>query len=93
MVAVGNEVRSYKPKSKLYRDSKYFYKSFAIFCGPESLSRYSSSLWDGKSGDGIEVGGGGEFSVQVHTGPRAQQTSVQWVTGIFPGSKAAGAWR
>jgi hypothetical protein len=37
--------------------------------------------------------GGGENFRHVQTGPGADPAAAQWVPGLFPRGKAAGAWR
>jgi hypothetical protein len=56
--------------------------------GPGQLSRYSDSLRDGRSGDGIPVGV--RFSAPVQTGPGAHPASYTVGTGSFPGVKWPG---
>ena len=51
--------------------------------GPGELSRYSDSLWAGRSGDRISVGV--RFSTPVHTGPEAHPASYTMGIGSFPG--------
>jgi len=58
-------------------------------CGPGKLSSYSDLLRDGRSGDGILVGGG-EFSATAQTGPGAQPASYTMGTGSFPRVKRPG---
>ena len=38
-------------------------------------------------------GGGTRFSASVQTGPGVHPAPIQWLSGIFPGGKAARAWR
>ena len=59
--------------------------------GQGQLSRYSESLQAVWSGDQIPMGT--RNSTNVQTGPGARPTSIQWVPGLFPGVKVAGAWR
>ena len=33
------------------------------------------------------------FPVPIQTGLEPTQSPIQWVPGLFPGGKAAGAWR
>jgi hypothetical protein len=37
--------------------------------------------------------GGGDFSAPYQTGPEAHPSSYSMLPGLFPGGKAAGAWR
>ena len=59
--------------------------------GPGQLSRYSDLRRTGRSGDRIPVG---TFPAPVLTYPRAHPASctIGRVPGLFPRSKAAGAW-
>jgi len=56
--------------------------------GPGELTRYSDSLWAGRSGDPIPVEA--RFSATVQTGPEAHPTSYTMGTGSFPGVKRPG---
>jgi hypothetical protein len=47
----------------------------------------------GLEGPGIESRRRAKFSAPVQTGPGHDPASYKMVTGSFPGSKAAGAWR
>ena len=47
----------------------------------------------GLDSPGMESQWGGEISAAVQTVPGANQLPMQWVLGLFPGGKAAGAWR
>jgi len=40
---------------------------------------------------GSNPGGGARFSAPIQTVPGAPLPRIQWVTGLFPGGKAAGA--
>jgi hypothetical protein len=52
----------------------------------------SDALRAERSGDRIPVGA--RFSARVHTGTLGPtQPLIQWVLGLFPGRKTAGAWR
>ena len=53
-----------------------------------SSNRCIMKAWIGRSGDRIPLGA--RFSAPVLTGPT--QPPTQWVP-VFPGGKAAGAWR
>ena len=59
--------------------------------GSGQLSRYSDSLRAGRSGDRIPVRA--KFSVLVQTGPGDHSASYIMGYRVFPGGKAAGAWR
>ena len=52
------------------------------------LSRYSDSLWAGRSGDRIPVGA--RLSTFIQTGPEAHPASYTMGTGSFTGVKWAG---
>ena len=68
---------------------------------------YSNSLWLNRSrdssvgiatryvldGPGIEPRWGRDFPHPSRLALRPIQPPVQWVPGLFPGSKAAGDWR
>jgi hypothetical protein len=58
--------------------------------GPGYRGTYSDSLWVGRSGDRIPVGG---YSAPIQTGHVAYPVScsLQWVSAHSPGGKAAGA--
>ena len=47
----------------------------------------------GLDGRGSNPGGRWDFSAPVQTGPGFHKTSYKWVPALFPGGKAAGAWR
>jgi len=53
----------------------------------EKCSRYSNSLWAGRSRDSIPVGA--RFSALAQTG---LASLLQNGYGVFPGGKAARAW-
>jgi hypothetical protein len=56
--------------------------------GPGYLSRYSDSLWAGRSGDRMPVGAC--FSLHVQTDPGAHPASCTMGTGSCPGVKRPG---
>jgi len=62
-----------------------------VVWGEKKISRYSDSLRPGRSGDRIPVGA--RFSAPLQTGPGAHLASCKLVPSLFPGVKAAGAWR
>ena len=65
---------------------------FHNVCGSGQLSRYSSLLRAGRSGDQILVKA--RFSALVLTGPGARPpTLLQNWYRVIPGAKVAGAWR
>ena len=47
----------------------------------------------GLEGPGIESRWGTKFSAPFQTGPGPTQLPIQWVTALFPESKATGTWR
>ena len=47
----------------------------------------------GLDGPGMECRRGREFPRLLRPALRPTQAPVQWVLGLFPGCKAAGAWR
>ena len=51
---------------------------------------FYDSLRTGRSHDRIPMKG--RFSAPVQGGPGAHQAPVQWVTRLFPGGEAVGAW-
>jgi hypothetical protein len=57
-------------------------------CGSEWRSQYSDLTHDRRSGAVIPVGA--RFSALVQTGPGINPATYNWVTGPFPGTKAAG---
>ena len=61
-------------------------------CGPEYLSPYSDSVHAGRSGDRIPVEG--EIFLTRRDRPWGPPSLfIKCVLGVFPGGKAAGAWR
>jgi hypothetical protein len=56
-----------------------------------ALSQYNYPLRAGRYGDRIPVGA--RYSAPIKAGPGANQPPLKWVSGLFPGSKSAGAWR
>jgi hypothetical protein len=79
-------------------DGLQFYTVFEVLRRPTvhwgagQLSRYSDSLRVGRSGDRIPVGGA-RFSAPVQTGPGDPPSLPYNGYRVFPGGKAAGAWR
>jgi hypothetical protein len=65
--------------------------SYCTLYGPQQLSRYSDCLQAGRSGDRKPVGA--TFTAPAQNGSVAPQPPVQWIPGLFPGRKEAGAWR
>ena len=59
--------------------------------GTAWFSRYSDSLRTGRSGDRIPIGRDFQHLSIPALGPT--QLPIQWAPGLFPGVKAAGAWR
>ena len=53
-------------------------------------SRYSDTLWTGRSRDGIPVGM--KFAVMSRPVVVLTQRPVQWARDLFPGGKEAGVW-
>jgi hypothetical protein len=67
-----------------------FHEVWYKYCAPGQLSRYNPSVRVGRSGDRIRVGA--RFSAPVQTGMDPTEPPIQWVSGLFPGGKAAGVW-
>ena len=61
-----------------------------MYRGPEWFSRYSN--WQQFDGPGIESRRGRNSRLSSRPGLGPTQPSIQWVPGLFPGGKAAGAW-
>jgi len=79
-------------------------KSTAVSCGkliflhtlPTSWAGIAQSLWRLATGwtiRGSNPGWGARFTAPVQTGPEAHPTSYNNGYRVFPGGKAAGAWR
>ena len=62
-----------------------------VGCGPRELSWYSDSLRAGRSGDRIPVGG--EIFRTRSDRPWGPPSLLYGGYRVFPGGKAAGAWR
>jgi hypothetical protein len=58
-------------------------------CGLSQRSRYSYSLRTGRSGDRFPVAA--TFSAPVQTFHRSVPAFLQWIAGLFLGSKAVSA--
>jgi hypothetical protein len=77
-----------------YKDSKYaFHFGIHIISnhGQESCSRYSDSLWTERSRDQIALAS--RFPHLSRKAHGSTQPPAKWAPGLFPGDKAAGAWR
>ena len=56
-------------------------------------SLFSIVIRYGLDGSGIELRWGRDFPHPSRPGPGSTQPPVHWVSGIFPGGKAAVPWR
>ena len=74
----------------LNKKAPFSWRHTSVFHGP-SVSRYSDSLLGGRSGDQIPVGGE-IFRIRPHR-PWGPPSHLYNVYQVFPGGKAAGAWR
>ena len=75
-------------KSESYKIYLYvIFSSLSVFPGSRQLSRYSDSLWAGRSGDRIPVVA--RFTAPVQTGPGAHPASLLYngYRVSFPGVK------
>jgi len=61
-------------------------------CGPGQGSRYIGTRY-GLDGPGIEPLWGRDFPHPSRRAMGLTQPPIQWVPSLFPGGKAAGAWR
>jgi len=67
----------------IYPITNDVYLLYLIICGPGRRSRYSDSLWDGRSGDRVPVRA--KFPAPVQTVPGANLPSHYMGIGSFPG--------
>ena len=71
--------------------SKYYYYYYYYYMGRDSSVGTATRY--GLDGPGIESRWGRDFSQPSRPALGPTQPPIQWVPGLFPGGKAAGAWR
>jgi hypothetical protein len=72
-------------------DTRVFYMDTLFLSGPDSSVGIATGY--GLDGPGIESRWGRDFPHPSRPAQRPIQPPVRYVTGLFPGGKAVGAWR